>query len=938
MADFDTLDGRAPLVIGHRGASAQRPEHTIEAYTLAIEQGADVIEPDLVVTRDRHLIARHENEIGGTSDVADRPEFADRRTTKLIDGQPVTGWFAEDFTLAEIKTLFARERIPDIRPDNAAFNDLFRIPTLAEVVELVKHVEADTGRRIDIVPEIKHPTYFSDEGRHLDGTPIGVDTGRLLIETLVAQDFAVPERVTVQSFEPASLIALQTATMPAAGVDLPLVQLLGGSYDIAFNLDPANLASGADPGVYDALGLPLTVQSATNGDLYTPDALRAMQAVYAEAIGPFKDSIRPTERLAVPVDGDGDGTARITSRWTGVTTSLVADAHAAGLEVYPYTLRDEEAYQRLKPDGTVETPEEEYRAYIALGVDGFFTDSPGTGRAIVDAVVAEKGGTSPAAGGGETPTVGPVKNIIVMIGDGAGFNTLEATRLYLQALPPGDPRGGVGGPLVMDGPGWVYTAQSVYPLDTRTRPVAGQAGLEQNPVTYYNPALNYDLRPVQGNTAPVVGLAPDGYPRGFEGYDWNRRTYPDSANTATAMSSGEKTYNNALNVDGNGEPVVAAVELAKSLGKATGVVSTVQMSDATPAAFGGAHNESRTNRTDIAAEMFRSGVLDVIAGTGNPERDDDGHLRDTPLHEWIGADVWAALKDGSFRFDDGSAWRLLQDRADIAAAGTGEPGGERLAMIAEAYTSHQFNRSGATPATEAPFTVPRLESSPTLTELSRAALNRLGADEDGLFVTIEAGAVDRAMHANNFGRMIEEYIEFNDAVKAVVEWVDSPDSRASWDDTLLIVTADHDHLLFGPEGATIPYQPVQPDRDGDGVPEYAWFSNTHSNQIVPLYAYGAGAGQVRALADDLDLVFDERGRAIGGSGRAYTDQAELGDFLLEQLRAGATKAAPEWDMPTAREPGGSGAAGSGSPAASTGFLPDRGTAAPEIAVGLAPPG
>ena len=430
----------------------------------------------------------------------------------------------------------------------------------------------------------------------------------------------------------------------------------------------------------------------------------------------------------------------------------------------------------------------------------------------------------------------------------------------------------------------------MYPLDTRTRPVAGQAGLEQNPVTYYSPAANYDFRPVEGNTAPVANLAPEGYPRAFEGYDWNRRTYPDSANTATAMSSGEKSYNNALNVDGNGEPVVAMVEVAKALGKATGVVSTVQMSDATPAAFGGAHNESRTNRTDIAAEMFRSGLLDVIAGTGNPERDDDGQPRDTPLYDWIGADVWEALKSGAFRFEDGSAWRLLQDRADIVAAGTGEAGGERLAMIAEAYTSHQFNRSGATPATEAPYTVPKLEGSPTLTELSRAALNRLGADEDGLFVTIEAGAVDRAMHANNFGRMIEEYIEFNDAVKFVADWVGSPDSRATWEDTLLIVTSDHDHLLFGPEGATIPYQPVQPDRDGDGLPEYAWFSNNHSNQIVPLYAYGAGAGLVRTLADNIDLAYDEQGRAYAGSGRAYTDQAELGDFLHRQLLLGALPA------------------------------------------------
>lgn len=489
---------------------------------------------------------------------------------------------------------------------------------------------------------------------------------------------------------------------------------------------------------------------------------------------------------------------------------------------------------------------------------------------------------------GGAATSGPVKNLIVMIADGAGFNTLEATRLYLQSLPPGDARAGVG-PLVTDGPGFTNTAQSVYPLDTRTAPVAGQAGLEQNPVTYYSPAANYDFRPVDGTTST-------GYQRAFEGYDWNRRTYPDSANTATAISSGEKTYNNALNVDGSGDPVFTTAELAKLLGKATGVVSTVQVSDATPAAGGGAHNESRLNRPDIAAEMFRTGVLDVIAGTGNPDYNDNGQLRSTALYEWIGEDIWTALKDGTFASDDGVAWNLIQDRADIIAAGNSPANGhERLAMIVEAYTGHQFYRSGASAPgeTEIPFSVPLLSTSPTLVELSRAALNRLNVDEDGLYVSIEAGSVDRAMHANNIGRMIEEYIEFNNTVKFVIDWVNSPESRATWEDTLLIVTADHDHLLFGPDGATIPYQPVLPDQDGDGVPEYAWFSNNHSNQIVPLFTYGADAEGVRALADDRDVVLDAQGRAVAGSGRTYTDQSELGDLLLEQLRLGTAASAAD---------------------------------------------
>jgi hypothetical protein len=171
MTALNTLDGDPPLVIGHRGASGYRPEHTLASYKLAIELGADFVEPDVVVTKDGHLIARHEPELGGTTDVKDHPEFADRYTTKIVDGAPVSGWFAEDFTLAEIKTLYARERIPEIRPGNTAYNDQYRIPTLEEVIDLVKQVEVDTGRQIGIIPETKHPTYFGGwciPGRHAD--------------------------------------------------------------------------------------------------------------------------------------------------------------------------------------------------------------------------------------------------------------------------------------------------------------------------------------------------------------------------------------------------------------------------------------------------------------------------------------------------------------------------------------------------------------------------------------------------------------------------------------------------------------------------------------------------------------------------------------------------------------------------------------------------
>ena len=480
-----------------------------------------------------------------------------------------------------------------------------------------------------------------------------------------------------------------------------------------------------------------------------------------------------------------------------------------------------------------------------------------------------------------TAAGGQVKNVIVMIADGVGFNTLEATRQYLANLPDGDPRHGLVDGLVVDGEGFVSTAQSTYPLSTRSTPLPGEAGLQQDPNTVYDPAKNYDFDPLTGNTS-------SGFPKAFDGYEWNRNTAPDSANTASSIFNGEKSYNNAINVDGNGNSLFTLAELAHEIGKTVGVVSTVQISDATPAAGGGAHNVSRGNRTEIAQEMFEKGILDVIAGAGNPDYDDNGQLLATPNNTWIGSTLWNSLKAGSFQSQDGVGWTLLQDRADIVAAIDAAPAEQRLALIVESFTGSNSYRAGADPANEDPFTVPRLETSATLTELSLAALNRLNQGDDGLTITIEGGEVDRAMHSNNFGRMIEEYISFNDSVKAVMDWVSSDASKATWEDTLLIVTADHDHMLFGPDGETIPYQPVQPDADGDLVPEYQWFGNGHSNQVIPLYAYGANSGGILALADQVDSFTNASGQTVG-SGRNYTDQAELGDFLQEQLSGGGTK-------------------------------------------------
>lgn len=411
--DLNTLNGQTPLVIGHRGSSGERPEHTLEAYERAIEQGADFIEPDLVPTKDGVLIARHENDLARveldengeivrdengkpivtseSTNVAELEQFADRLTVKVVDGNRIGGWFAEDFTLAEIKQMKARERIPEIRPGNTQFNDQFEIPTLAEVIDLVKRVEAETGKKIGIYPETKHPTFFAKEGTFLDGTPINIDTSQALIDTLVESGFTDPDRIFIQSFEVENLIRLQNEIMPAAGIDIPLVQLTdeftATPYDVVYNFQDGK--PGADPSIYD--GFPISISAETvYGDLVTPEVLNYIGDAYAEGLGPWKNTFLLREPLDVPVDGNGDGVAEITTQLTGEVLPVIEWAHDAGLQVHPYTLRNEERYLTLNPDGTPQTPEQELEQLIQLGVDGFFTDFPATGDLVRDRIVADE--------------------------------------------------------------------------------------------------------------------------------------------------------------------------------------------------------------------------------------------------------------------------------------------------------------------------------------------------------------------------------------------------------------------------------------------------------------------------------------------------------------------------------------------------------------------
>ncbi|MBE9206319.1 phytase [Nostoc sp. LEGE 06077] len=377
ITNLNTLDGQAPIVIGHRGASGELPEHTLGSYMLAIQRGADFIEPDVVVTKDGVLIARHEPNIINTTNVLDHPEFADRRRTKVIDGIAEDGFFVEDFTLAEIKTLRARIQ-PSFRTQ--AFNDLYEIPTLQEIIDLVKQVEADTGKKIGIYPETKHPTYFASVGTRLDGTPINQDISQKLVDLLVANNFTDPERVFIQSFEVGNLRQLNDVILPAAGIDLPLIQLLDA---IDTRLDGSLIE-------YRPFDFQVSGDTRTYGDLRTPEGLREI-ATYAEGIGPWKRMIVSVRGVDANGDGvaddvNGDGLVNDADKTLTAPTSLVGDAHDAGLLVHPYTFRNEGRYLASDYNGD---PQAEFRQFIQLGVDGYFTDFPGTGDFVRDQLTGQ---------------------------------------------------------------------------------------------------------------------------------------------------------------------------------------------------------------------------------------------------------------------------------------------------------------------------------------------------------------------------------------------------------------------------------------------------------------------------------------------------------------------------------------------------------------------
>lgn len=321
-----------PVVIGHRGACGYAPEHTLASYALGVLMGADYIEPDLVATCDNEVIARHDNELSLTTDVAQRPEFACRRRTKIVDGRTITGWFAEDFTLQEIKYLRATERIPDIRPGNARFNGIFQIPTLQEIIDLAKSLEMTQKRAIGIIPELKHSTYFRKNGLEME---------KLVVDIAHSNGYIGPSApFCIQSFETSNLRDLKRLT------ELKLMQLYGFPWERPYDtiLKDGNL---------------------TYGDMATIDGLREVGS-YAHCVGVDESYVIP----------------RSPENSLESETSFVKLAHAAGLKVVVYTLRGENSFLPIEYrggdclPGSIGNFSEYLRVFYASGIDGFFCDQP----------------------------------------------------------------------------------------------------------------------------------------------------------------------------------------------------------------------------------------------------------------------------------------------------------------------------------------------------------------------------------------------------------------------------------------------------------------------------------------------------------------------------------------------------------------------------------
>jgi alkaline phosphatase len=427
----------------------------------------------------------------------------------------------------------------------------------------------------------------------------------------------------------------------------------------------------------------------------------------------------------------------------------------------------------------------------------------------------------------EKQTLEQPKNIIIFVSDGMGFNHLKATNYYQY---------GEANAQVFEQDDWTRFAMATYSSVMRVR----------DGDTIFSGGYN----PQKASTDP----------------EYLKLDYTDSGAAATALSTGIKAYNGSIGIGIYGDTLTHMSQAAKALGKATGIVSSVPLSHATPAGFI-AHNEHRNNYAEIAKYLFFHTQTDVIMAAGNPDFDDDGKPKEMDPRYVGGREVWEMLKandnrivfetsEGTFRVQDANGngqpdpWTVIQSREEFRQMASGHQP-SRVLGVPQTYATLQQGRTHVE-GHSMPFETPMNEGVASLEEMTRAAINVLSQNPNGFFVMVEGGAVDWASHDNHSGRMIEEQIDFNKSVEAAIEWVET---YSSWDETLIIVTSDHEcGYLTGP-GDPDPIYPTVTNNGEGNLPGMEWHSGSHTNVLVPFFAKGPGAQYFRLMARENDPVY-----------------------------------------------------------------------------------
>ena len=457
---------------------------------------------------------------------------------------------------------------------------------------------------------------------------------------------------------------------------------------------------------------------------------------------------------------------------------------------------------------------------------------------------------------------GPARNVILLISDGAGFHTWTATS-YFQ-------HGRLGGQVYDSFP--VRTLMTTYPLNVSSEPTGDEVA-----TISYDADPAWDRRVMEGEFEGPVTRRPYGHH--FEGYNYVRQNFTDSAAAGTALSAGIKTYNNAINWTNTDQPARMLGDRVKASGRALGVVSSVQVTHATPASFM-CHNRSRNDYAGMGQELLETELPDLVMGAGHPFFDNNGHYAtptDDSAFQYVGgADAYTRLLTGQ------TGYHFIDTRADFDALAEGrlELSRDKLYGLAPVDSTLNYLRGAEAGGFVPPETMGNMLSTvPTLETMTRGALNWLGQKENGFFLMVEGGAVDWACHVNNLPRMIEEQIDFNRSVEAVVAWVEA---NSSWDETLVIVTTDHGNgIIYGPDSDQFAFQPVT-NRGAGSLPDVKWHYDHHSNELVPVWARGPGAD----LLHEFRTGTDHNTSLVGwGAENSYHDNTDVARVMQTAMNA-----------------------------------------------------